>query len=70
MAYLAWRFRLLQNGCTFIVGNHFTLKPKGVPAVKITLVEIDEGKKFTDCTRFFGAKMYDTHAMEETADGL
>ena len=55
---------------TFIVGNHFMLKPKGVPAVKITLVEIDEGRKFTDCTKFVGAKMYDTHAMEEASDGL
>jgi hypothetical protein len=55
---------------TFSVGNHFMLKPKGVSAVKITLVEIDEGKKFTDCTKFFGAKMYDTHAMEETSEGL
>lgn len=54
----------------FTVGNYFMLKPKGVSAVKITLVEIEEGKKFTDCTQFFGAKMYDTHAMEETAEGL
>lgn len=55
---------------TFTVGNHFKLKPKGAPAVKIKLVEIDEGNKFTDCTKFFGATMYDTHAMEETAEGL
>jgi hypothetical protein len=54
----------------FTIGNHFMLKPKGVPAVKITLVEIDEGKKFTDYTQFFGAKMYDTHAIEETPTGL
>jgi len=54
----------------FIVGNHFILKPKGVPAVKINLVEIEVGSKFTDCTKFFGAKMYDTHAMEQTAEGL
>ena len=38
--------------------------------MKIALVEIDEGRKFTDCTQFFGAKMYDTHAMEETSEGL
>lgn len=54
----------------FSVGNHFMLKPKGAPAVKIKLLEIDEGKKFTDCTQFFGAKMLDTHAMEETTEGL
>ena len=48
----------------FKVGNHFILKPKGVRP------EINEGYSFTDCTSFFGAKMYDTHAMEETVDGL
>jgi hypothetical protein len=54
----------------FKVGNHFLLKPKGMKAVKIMLREIEEGKKFTDCTTFFGARMYDTHAMEETPEGL
>ncbi len=54
----------------FQVGNFFKLKPKGGPEFKITLTEVIEGKKFTDCTRFFGAKMYDTHELEETPDGL
>lgn len=54
----------------FIVGNHFFLKPKGMKPVKIMLTEIKEGYSFTDCTSFFGAKMFDTHAMEETPDGL
>lgn len=54
----------------FAVGNHFILKPKGAPAVKITLTELEEGRKFTDCTSFFGAKMYDTHEIEETEEGL
>jgi hypothetical protein len=54
----------------FTVGNHFLLKPKGTRAVKIVLTEIEEGKKFTDCTAFFGARMYDTHALEETSEGL
>ena len=39
-------------------------------AVKIMLVEIEEGRSFTDCTTFLGARMYDTHAMEETPNGL
>jgi len=38
------------------------LKPKGAPAVKIKLTEINEMQNFTDCTKFFGAKMYDTHS--------
>lgn len=54
----------------FVVGNHFMLKPKGASAVKIELTEIEEGRKFTDCTTFFGAKMYDTHEVEETIEGL
>ncbi|MBM3857385.1 MAG: polyketide cyclase [Verrucomicrobia bacterium] len=54
----------------FAVGNYFMLKPKGMRAVKIILTEITEGHSFTDCTTFFGARMYDTHAMEETAEGL
>ncbi len=54
----------------FKVGNHFMLKPKGASEVKIMLTDVQEGKEFTDCTAFFGAKMYDTHAMEETEEGL
>ena len=54
----------------FVAGNHFMLKPKGVKAFKIALTHIEEGWKFTDCTPFFGAKMYDTHELEETPDGL
>jgi len=54
----------------FEVGNFFLLKPKGIPPVKIELTEIEVGRYFTDCTRFFGAKMYDTHSMEETPEGL
>lgn len=54
----------------FTVGNHFMLKPKGIRAVKIMLTEIKEGESFTDCTTFFGAKMYDTHALKETPEGL
>ena len=46
------------------------LKPKGAPAVKITLTEINEMLNFTDCTKFFGAKMYDTHSMEVKDGGV
>lgn len=55
----------------FQVGNFFLLKPKNMKKpVKIYLTAVEEGKSFTDCTCFFGAKMYDTHAMEETPEGL
>ena len=54
----------------FKVGNHFMLKLKGAPAVKIMLTKINEGQNFTDCTNFFGAKMYDTHSMELKDGGV
>jgi hypothetical protein len=54
----------------FAVGNYFMLKPKGAPAVKIEIIELIENRKFTDCTYFWGAKMYDIHELEETQDGL
>jgi len=54
----------------FVVGNHFMLKPKKVSPVKITLTDVQKGKGFTDCTTFFGAKMFDTHSMQETKNGL
>lgn len=55
----------------FEVGNFFMLKPKGnIPAVKIELTEINPNTSFTDCTTFGGAKMYDTHTLEETKNGL
>ena len=54
----------------FEVGSHFTLKPKGAPAVQIKLIEIIKYQKFTDCTKFFGAKMYGTHEIEEIPQGV
>lgn len=54
----------------FEVGNYFMLKPKGIKPVKIMLTEINQGVSFTDCTTFLGAKMYDTHALEETPKGV
>ncbi|MES2212302.1 MAG: SRPBCC family protein [Pseudomonadota bacterium] len=54
----------------FEAGNYFMLKPKGVPAVKIELTSINTEQSFSDCTKFFGARMVDTHAMEETTEGL
>ncbi len=54
----------------FQKGNHFLLKPKGAPTFKIELTEVAEGKSFTDCTKFFGARMYDSHELEDTAGGV
>lgn len=49
----------------FEVGSYFTLKPKNMGPVKIELISIDEGKEFTDCTKFPGAKMFDTHKVKQ-----
>ena len=54
----------------FKVGSYFWLKPKGAPKAKIFLTEIDEGNGFTDCTHFFGARMYDQHSWEKKDDGV
>jgi hypothetical protein len=54
----------------FISGNHFMLRPKGGPTVKIELVETIENSKYIDVTRFPFAKMYDEHLFENTAEGV
>jgi len=54
----------------FEKGNHFTLRPKGGPTVKIKLIETTENKSFTDMTTFPLAKMYGEHIFEETPEGL
>ena len=54
----------------FVVGNYFILKPKGIKAVKIMLASINVGKNFTDCTKFFGAKMFDTHSIVPKGNGI
>src|ERR1041385_6643143 len=58
-----------MNG-KFEKGNHFLLKPKKGPKVKIELVEVIENRKFTDLTKFPFAKMYGEHTFEETHEGL
>lgn len=54
----------------FEKGNHFLLKPKGAPTFKIELTAVEEGRAFTDCTKFFGARMFDSHLLEETPEGV
>ncbi|PSL43132.1 polyketide cyclase/dehydrase/lipid transport protein [Chitinophaga niastensis] len=54
----------------FKKGNHFLLKPKKGPKVKIKILETIENKRFTDLTHFPLAKMYGDHTFEETAAGL
>lgn len=54
----------------FEKGSFFILKPKGGPKVKIELLDVQPEKSFIDCTKFPGAKMYDTHKIEKTPTGI
>jgi hypothetical protein len=54
----------------FKVGSSFLLKPKGSPAVRITLIEVEQNRKFTDLTQFPGAKMYGCHEFIVHEDEL
>jgi hypothetical protein len=54
----------------FEKGNHFILRPKGGPNVKVQLLETIENKMFLDVTTFPLAKMFDEHKFEETSEGL
>ena len=54
----------------FKEGATFLLKPKGAPKVNIKITEVKEGISFTDCTPFFGAKMYNTHMIEKSDNGI
>lgn len=54
----------------FQEGSHFIIKPKGAGEVSLQLVEVEKLKKFTDHFKFFGAKLYGTHEMMETTEGL
>lgn len=54
----------------FEKGNHFILRPKGGPNVKVQLLETVENNRFLDVTKFPLARMYDDHLFVETANGL
>ena len=55
---------------TFAAGNHFVLKPKSGPKVKLTLSAVEPLQHFTDSCRFPGAIMYDEHQLIETDAGI
>lgn len=70
--YIKWHddLDLCELKGDFVVGNYFSLKPKGAPTFKIYITELVKNKRFVDCTYFWGAKMYDIHELEETSEGL
>jgi hypothetical protein len=45
----------------FAAGNTFALKPRGGPKVTIEILDAAPNRRFTDLTRFPGARMYGRH---------
>ena len=54
----------------FKAGNAFRFKPKGGPNINIELTEVKKNAVFVDLTRFFLAKMYDSHELIERGNQL
>jgi hypothetical protein len=50
-------------------GSTFVLKPKGAPAVKLTIEEFVPPHRFIDVTQFPLAQMRTVHEFIDTADG-
>lgn len=47
----------------FKVGTKIAFKPKGGPTFHLDIVEVQDGKIFTDITHFLFAKMHDRHEL-------
>jgi Polyketide cyclase / dehydrase and lipid transport len=54
----------------FAAGSTFALKPKGGPKVNIEIIEAEPNRRFTDLTRFLGARMYGSHEFVVRGDEL
>ncbi|MFK7824518.1 MAG: SRPBCC family protein [Oligoflexales bacterium] len=54
----------------FAEGVRFTLKPTNMKAVEIEISEVEQGRSFTDCTKFPGAKMIDKHLVVPIVGGV
>lgn len=49
----------------FSVGGHYTLKPKGGPKVKATILVLEPNTRFIDVSHLFGAKLTFDHKITE-----
>lgn len=49
----------------FKVGSHYTIKPKGGPKVKATIMVIEPGKRFVDASHLLGAKLTFDHMLSQ-----
>ena len=54
----------------FAVGARFTLKAKGGPKLKGTIVTLEPERQFTDALQLFGARMLFIHTVEPGNNGF
>lgn len=54
----------------FEQGAVFRFKPKGGPKLSMTITECEINRRFTDCFKIPFARLYGTHQMESTNEGL
>lgn len=55
----------------FKTGSHFVFKPKGAPkSFMIELIDVVSNQRFTDLTRFPGAKMTGKHEYTQQGDDV
>ena len=54
----------------FEKGAVFRFKPKGGPKLSMTITECIPNQRFTDCFKIPFARLYGSHYMESTSEGL
>jgi hypothetical protein len=54
----------------FATGSTSTLRPKGGPTVRIELLTVEPGRRFTDLTRFPLGRMYGDHVFVVRGDEI
>lgn len=54
---------------SFMAGGHYTIKPKGGPKVKATIMVVEPNKRFVDVSHLLGAKLKFDHTLVQQ-DGL
>jgi hypothetical protein len=52
----------------FMAGGHYTIKPKGGPKVKATIMVVEPNKRFIDVSHLLGAKLKFDHALALQGD--
>lgn len=71
-AWPEWQDDLESAHCEggFAPGQRIVFRPKGSSSLSLELTEVVRGRRFTDRTRFFWARMYDIHEIEPGVDGI